>query len=228
MTIARTARALALLAACGPRPLAWAVAAARGGRAEADPWSRLPGILARIRPPVFPARDFLLTAFGAVPDGETDASAAFRAAIDACHRAGGGRVVVPPGVFLTGPIHLKSRVNLHVSAGATIRFSRDPERYLPVVLTRWEGVELMGYSPLVYAFEQQDIAITGEGTLDGQAGPEHWWPWKLERTTRAARRPTATGSSARPRTACPSPSASTAAATRCARSSSSRTAARTC
>ncbi len=87
-------------------------------------------------------------------------------------------MVVPPGVFLTGPIHLKSHVNLHVSAGATIRFSRDPERYLPVVLTRWEGVELMGYSPLVYAFEQQDIAITGEGTLDGQAGPEHWWPWK--------------------------------------------------
>jgi polygalacturonase len=148
------------------------------GAAEADPWSRLPGILARIRPPVFPARDFLLTAFGAVPDGETDASAAFRAAIDACQRAGGGRVVVPAGVFLTGPIQLRSRVNLHVSSGATIRFSRDPERYLPVVLTRFEGVELMGYSPLVYAFEQQDIAITGEGTLDGQAGPEHWWPWK--------------------------------------------------
>ncbi len=174
-----TIRALLLLAACGAA--GWTPpASARSAPSQASPWSRLPGILARIRPPVFPARDFLLTAFGAVPDGETDASAAFRAAIDACQRAGGGRVVVPAGVFLTGPIHLKSRVNLHVTRGATIRFSRDPERYLPAVLTRWEGVELMGYSPLVYAFEQRDVAITGEGTLDGQAGPEHWWPWKSD------------------------------------------------
>jgi polygalacturonase len=173
MTIARTARALWLLAACG-------AAAAPIARAGADPWSRLPGILARIRPPVFAARDFPITAFGAVADGETDASAAFREAIDACSRAGGGRVVVPAGVFLTGPIHLKSHVNLHVSAGATIRFSRDPERYLPPVLTRFEGVELLGYSPLVYAFEQHDVAITGEGTLDGQADAEHWWPWKAD------------------------------------------------
>jgi polygalacturonase len=87
-------------------------------------------------------------------------------------------VVVPPGVFLTGPIHLRSHVNLHVSEGATIRFSRDPAAYLPVVPTRWEGVELMGLSPLVYAYEQHDIAITGRGTLDGQADPGHWWPWK--------------------------------------------------
>jgi hypothetical protein len=152
-------------------------------RAEApagapDPWERLPTILAGIRAPEFPDRDFPVTAFGAVADGRTDASAAFRAAIEACHRGGGGRVVVPPGVFLTGPIHLKSRVNLHVSEGATIRFSRDPAAYLPVVLTRWEGVELMGYSPLVYAYGQRDVAITGKGTLDGQADAEHWWPWK--------------------------------------------------
>jgi polygalacturonase len=87
-------------------------------------------------------------------------------------------VVVPAGVFLTGPIHLKSGVNLHVAEGATVRFSRDPAAYLPVVRTRWEGVELMGYSPLVYAYGQRDVAVTGKGTLDGQAGPEHWWPWK--------------------------------------------------
>ena len=87
-------------------------------------------------------------------------------------------MVVPPGVFHTGPIHLRSNVNLHVSEGATIRFSRDPAAYLPVVPTRWEGVELMGLSPLVYAYEQRDIAITGKGTLDGQADAGHWWPWK--------------------------------------------------
>jgi polygalacturonase len=146
--------------------------------AEADPWARVPGILARIRPPTFPARDFVLTDHGARADGRTDATAAFRAAIAACHAAGGGRVVVPAGEFLTGPIHLRSNVNLHVSAGATLRFTRETAAYLPVVLTRWEGVEVMNYSPLIYAYDQENIAVTGEGTLDGQAGPEHWWPWK--------------------------------------------------
>jgi len=145
---------------------------------EDDPWARLPGILARIRPPTFPARDFVLTDYGARADGRSDATEAFRAAIAACHAAGGGRVVVPAGEFLTGPIHLRSSVNLHVSAGATIRFTRETAAYLPVVLTRWEGVELMNYSPLVYAYDQENVAVTGEGTLDGQAGPEHWWPWK--------------------------------------------------
>jgi polygalacturonase len=153
-------------------------ARAEGPAAAPDPWERLPGILAGIRPPTFPDRDCPVTAFGAIADGATDATAAFRAAIEACHRGGGGRVVVPAGVFLSGPIHLKSNVNLHVSEGATIRFSRDPAAYLPLVLTRWEGVELMGLSPLVYAYEQHDVAITGTGTLDGQAGPGHWWPWK--------------------------------------------------
>jgi polygalacturonase len=167
------------LAASAPAIRAEAQAAARAETTPAeDPWARLPGILARIQPPVFPDRDFPITRFGAVADGRTDATAAFRAAIEACHRAGGGRVVVPPGVFLTGPIHLRSRVDLHVSEGATIRFRRDPAAYLPVVLTRWEGVELMGYSPLVYAYEQHDVAITGGGTLDGQADAGHWWPWK--------------------------------------------------
>jgi polygalacturonase len=177
--------AVGLMAALAPTASPQAVAptppAARAAPDPASPgdrWARLPGILAGIRPPSIPARDFALSDYGAAGDGRSDSTAAFGAAIDACHRAGGGRVVVPPGEFLTGPIHLKSRVELHLTAGATVRFSRDPARYLPVVLTRWEGVELMNYSPLVYAFEQHDIAITGEGTLDGQAGPEHWWPWK--------------------------------------------------
>jgi polygalacturonase len=155
-----------------------AATAAAEGVATADPWARLPGILAAIRPPDFPARLFPVTAYGAKGDGREDATGAFRAAIEACHGAGGGRVVVPPGVYLTGPIHLKSNVDLHVSEGATIRFSRDPAAYLPVVPTRWEGVELMGYSPLVYAHEQTNVAVTGKGTLDGQADGEHWWPWK--------------------------------------------------
>ncbi len=140
-------------------------------------WEALPGILKRIEAPTFPARDFDATRFGAVGDGQTDCTAAFAKAIAACHEAGGGRVVVPAGTYLSGTIHLKSKVNLHVDEGATIRFSTDPAKYLPVVFTRFEGTEVMNYSPLLYAFEQEDIAVTGRGTLDGQGSRDNWWGW---------------------------------------------------
>ena len=149
---------------------------AAGGPATG--WDAVPGILQRIRPPVFPARDFPITQFGAVPDGAADCSQAFAQAIAACAKAGGGRVVVPEGRFLTGPIHLRSNVNLHVTKGATVLFSTDPQKYTPLVFTRWEGVELMGLSPLIYAFEQENVAVTGEGVLDGQADETNWWPMK--------------------------------------------------
>ena len=86
--------------------------------------------------------------------------------------------MVPPGTYLTGPIHLRSRIELHISEGATIAFNPDPARYLPPVLTHWEGLEFMGYSPLIYAYQQSDIAITGKGTLEGGADETHWWHWK--------------------------------------------------
>ncbi len=145
--------------------------------ATGSAWAQVPNILKRIRPPVFPKRDFDITRFGATGDGKTDCTEAFGRAIAECSRAGGGRVIVPAGVFLTGAIHLKSNVNLHVTSGATIKFSQDTARYLPVVFTRWEGVEVMNYSPFIYAFEQENIAITGQGTIDGQSDREHWWPW---------------------------------------------------
>jgi polygalacturonase len=140
-------------------------------------WGQVGEILRKTRPPHFRPRDFLITRYGAVGDGTTDATTAIRTAIDACHRAGGGRVVVPAGTFLTGAIHLKSNVNLHVSEGATLLFSTDPAQYLPVVLTRFEGVECMNYSPLIYARDCENIAVTGTGTLDGQATWETWWSW---------------------------------------------------
>lgn len=143
----------------------------------ADPWTVVPKILERIVPPRFPARDFEITRFGAAGDGATDCTQAFREAIAACHRAGGGRVVVPPGAFRTGAIHLKSGVNLHVSRDATIQFSTNTHDYLPVVFTRFESTEVMNYSPFIYAYRQQNIAITGEGTLDGQASLGVWHKW---------------------------------------------------
>lgn len=144
----------------------------------ADPWQEAEAILARIVPPMFPDKDFLITDYGAVGDSITDCTDAFAKAIAACHKAGGGRVVVPAGDFSTGAIHLKSNVNLHVSKGARILFSQDPNKYLPQVYTRFEAIELMNYSPLIYAYEQENIAITGEGELNGQADDDHWWYWK--------------------------------------------------
>jgi polygalacturonase len=144
--------------------------------ADADPWSLAGRIAARVTPPRFPRRFFDVRAFGAASGG-ADCTAAFRRAIRACAAAGGGHVIVPAGRFSTGPIHLRSNVDLHVAEGATIAFSQDPNRYLPTVFTRWEGTELHNYSPLIYAFGQRNIAITGAGTLDGQADNAHWWPW---------------------------------------------------
>jgi polygalacturonase len=162
--------AVAGLGLCLPRP-----------SRSADAWTEVEAILARIVPPRFPARDFDVTRFGAVAGGSRPATAAIRDAIAACHAAGGGRVLVPAGRFLTGALELKSGVELHLDAGATLLFSREPRDYLPLVLTRFEGVELMNYRPFLYAFEQQDLAITGAGTLDGQADEAHWWPWKGRR-----------------------------------------------
>ena len=144
--------------------------------AAEDAWAELPRLLRRIQPPSFPNRDFSVTRYGAKDDGKTDCTGAIAGAIGAAGRAGGGRVVVPSGTFLTGAIHLQSNVALHVSEGAILRFLPDPRLY-PIVLTRFEGMECMNYSPLVYAAGQRNIAITGGGTLDGQAGCEQWWPW---------------------------------------------------
>jgi polygalacturonase len=140
-------------------------------------WKEADAILARIKPPAIPRRDFPITRFGAKPGGEVDCTKAITAAIAAAAKAGGGRVVVPAGVWLTGAVHLRSKTELHVAKGATLKFSRDPAAYLPNVLTRHEGVELMNYSPFIYALDQHDIALTGEGTLDGQADADHWWNW---------------------------------------------------
>jgi polygalacturonase len=145
--------------------------------ASAEAWkTEMPRILARIKPPKFRKKDFLITKYGAKEGGTELCSEAFKKAIDACTRSGGGRVVVPKGTFLTGAIHLKSNVNLFVSEGATIKFSKEGKDYLPVVRTRWEGMDLMGHSAFIYAYEQTNIAITGTGTLDGQ-GKDSFWKW---------------------------------------------------
>ncbi len=141
----------------------------------AKEWAQVPEILSRIKPPVIPAHEFPITDFGAAAD--KDASEAIAQAIEAASNAGGGRVSVPAGEYLTGPIHLKSKIELHLEGGATLKFKTDPKAYLPAVRTWFEGMECFNYSPLIDAYEAEDIAITGEGVLDGQAANNNWWLW---------------------------------------------------
>jgi polygalacturonase len=145
--------------------------------AETDAWTtEYPKISARIKPPKFKKKDYSITKFGAVGNGKTLCTEAIAKAIDECNKKGGGRVIVPKGDWLTGAIHLRSNVNLYVSKDATLKFSRDAKDYLPLVHTRFEGMECLNYSPFIYAYNQTNIAITGEGTLDGQS-KESFWKW---------------------------------------------------
>lgn len=135
-------------------------------------------IRARVRPPTFSSSGPITPAqFGGRADGRTLATEAFARALAAASRVpGGGRVLVE-GEWFTGPIRLRSNVELHLAPESVIRFATDPALYFPPVLTRMEGNELMGISPFIYAYGEQDLAITGSGVLDGQAGPERWWNW---------------------------------------------------
>jgi polygalacturonase len=111
---------------------------------------------------------------------------AIDAAIADCHAAGGGYVVVPAegsrnadGAYYSGAINLLSNVNLRVETGATVRFMRNKtNEYYPVVRTSYEGTDLYSFSPLIYAYAQHDIAVSGGGTLDGQEDMWNWRPWK--------------------------------------------------
>lgn len=134
-----------------------------------------PFAMAAIQVPRFPRADFVITEFGAVAGLQVKCTEAIRQAVDACHRAGGGRVVVPVGRWLTGAIHLQSNVNLHVAKGAVLIFSGDPQDYLPAVQSSWEGWECFNYSPLVYAFGCENVALTGEGQLEARM--ETWAAW---------------------------------------------------
>ena len=136
-------------------------------------------ILKNIVAPVFPDKQFNVHDLGAVNDGVTDSRNAINKAITDCSNAGGGMVLVPAGkYYVAGSVILKSNVNLHLNEDAELIFSSKPIDYTPFVLTVWEGTELFNYSPLVYAYHVSNIAITGKGTLNGNASKEFatWRP----------------------------------------------------
>lgn len=127
----------------------------------------------------FPQRYFNIVDFGAKPDNEAEpCHEAINQAIITCNQSGGGIVTVPKGTFYTGPITLKSHVNLHLEEGATLKFSTDQSLYFPAVITRWEGVDCYNARPLIYAHGETNFAITGRGTIDGQGSKDAWWYMK--------------------------------------------------
>ncbi len=133
-------------------------------------WLQAERIVNSIIVPSFQNVEFNIVDFGAVNDGTTDCLPSIIKAIETANKQGGGRVIIPRGIFFVkGPIHLKSNINLVVSEGATLKFSSDPGDYLPVVLTRWEGTECYNYSPFIYAYGITNVAITGTGTIDGNS-----------------------------------------------------------
>jgi polygalacturonase len=131
------------------------------------PWARANEIIARVQPPKFPDARFSVLDYGAVADGTTDNTDAFAKAIAAAAHDGGGYVDVPPGNYVCGAIRLLSNVDLHLN-GATILFTGDASKY-PLSITRYQGIDLMNRSPLIHAVDQTNIAVTGNGILDGAA-----------------------------------------------------------
>lgn len=196
----------------------------------ADPWAEAQAIIDRFAKPIaFREQDFVITRFGAAPcklvsvtawvafvekrtigtpaKGSPDCHGAIAKAIAACHKAGGGRVVIPAGNwYCAGPITLLSNVHVHLKAGAHVYFSNNPADYARhgthpcgkhgnLVIARWEGNDLLNFSPMVYAYGQENIALTGEdwtSILDGQAGVDFadgsgdcWWSWKGRKKPKA-------------------------------------------
>lgn len=135
-------------------------------------------IVQRIKVPIFSGKKMVITSFGAKGDSLSNCKPAFDKAMAYCKKNKGGTVVVPKGVYtVNGPIRLESNVHLVLEKGAKIRFGSNPDHYLPVVLSSWEGTLLYNYSPFIYAYQAENIAITGEGTIDGEAS-ETWATWK--------------------------------------------------
>ena len=163
-------------------PLFWACSQP----SQDDPWAEADRIVAEMTKVSFPDRNVSIADFGAVPGDSTKlAGDAINLAIVTVSLQGGGTVNVPDGVWYTGPITLKSNVNLHLADNAVLKFVPQVDLYFPAVLTRWEGIDCYNTHPLIYAFGETNIALTGKGTIDGSAGNDNWWG----RGRRTERRP---------------------------------------
>lgn len=134
-------------------------------------------ILTNIIPPAISEHILLLTDYGAKGDSIQDAKPAFDQAMAVSKKQNGAKIVVPPGTYVVnGPIHFVSNTTIELQKGAKLVFGTNPKDYLPTVLTSWEGTLLYNYSPLIYAYQTENIAIIGEGIIDGN-GAETFSKW---------------------------------------------------
>lgn len=132
-----------------------------------------------IETPNIPERTINVLDYGVKTDDAKNDKPGFDKAIAALVKAGGGILKVPKGSYLLKrPIHLKSKINLHLEAGAVLNFSDTPSDY-PLVATSWEGTFIYNYSPLIYAYQAEDLAITGSGTINGN-GDGIWATFKTQ------------------------------------------------
>lgn len=143
----------------------------------AEHWEKIETIVKSVKYPSFSNKVYNILQYGAQSSITFDNTASINKAIKECNQNGGGTVVIPKGKYLCKAIHLENNVNLHLDKDAEILFSTNPKDYYPLVHTSFEGTEFMNYSPLVYSYKKNNVAITGEGTLNGQADMENWWPW---------------------------------------------------
>ena len=140
----------------------------------------LPFTMAEVTAPQIPDRSVTLTTFGADPTGQQLCTDAFVKAIDQLSAQGGGHLVVPRGVWLTGPIVLKSHIDLHLEHGAVIQFAAD-ERLYQLVKTSFEGLDTRRCQSPISGVGLTDVAITGYGVIDGNG--QYWRPVKKSKVT---------------------------------------------
>ena len=133
-----------------------------------------------IQQPIFKKDTFSIIKYGAIADGITLNTKSINAAIDACHNKGGGVVVVPAGLWLTGPVVLKSNVNLHLKKNSMLQFTDDKSQY-PLVKGNWEGLPQMRNQSPISATNATNIGITGHGIIDGNG--QAWRQVKKEKLT---------------------------------------------
>lgn len=133
-----------------------------------------------VKLPEIPEKQYPITEYGAVSNGKVSNTKAIDMAIRAASEAGGGTVVIPAGIWLTGPIELKSNIRLHACRGAVVLFDKNPEEY-PVFLADYEGQPRIRTVSPIHASEAENIAITGEGIFDGNG--QLWRPLKQMKVT---------------------------------------------
>lgn len=152
-----------------------------GNTNEADNiYSELPFQMDKVQLPVFPDYARSITEFGAVADGITLNTEAFDKAIKAVAEKGGGKVIVPAGLWLTGPIVLQSNIHLYLEENALILFTADHTQY-PIIKTSFEGLETRRCQSPVSAVNAENVAITGKGVMDGNG--DTWRPVKKGKMT---------------------------------------------